>query len=99
MPKVQPINPSILSQGHYPDPRNIPSYTYQKTLVDEMRAGQLSAEDVREIYFQMVLARKFDEMLLETKRRTFTVKLSTSTTVRSTFQLVKKPWRLDKLTI
>lgn len=46
----------------------IPVNTYNKTLSDELADGQLSNEDASKIYRDMVLIRRFEEMLGEIKK-------------------------------
>ena len=45
----------------------IPVNTYNKTLSDELADGQLSNEDASKIYRDMVLIRRFEEMLGESR--------------------------------
>lgn len=64
MPKTNNFDPQKVLTNHYPTPREIPCYTYKKTLADELSANNLNHEDAKEIFWQMKFARKFDEMLL-----------------------------------
>lgn len=64
MPRSEYINPETKLSEQYAKPLGIPCYIYQKTLSDELKAQTLTNADVKEIFWQMVFARKFDEMLL-----------------------------------
>ena len=67
MPKSQYIDPNKLLKSGYDKPIDIPFYTYKGTLKDELSSKTITKEDSISILRQMIIARKFDEMLLENK--------------------------------
>ena len=50
MPKTNNFDPQKVLTNHYPTPREIPCYTYKKTLADELSANNLNHEDAKEIF-------------------------------------------------
>ncbi|MDI4567553.1 MAG: thiamine pyrophosphate-dependent dehydrogenase E1 component subunit alpha, partial [Mycoplasma sp.] len=67
MPKKQYISPKIKLRETYPNPQYIPCYTYRRSLSDELFDSNITKEQAIEIYYQMLLIRRFEEMLLENK--------------------------------
>ncbi len=67
MPKKQEINPKELLNSGYDKLKEIPCYTYDKNLSQEIAAKNVTKEDAIEMFKQMIIARKFDDMLFENK--------------------------------
>jgi len=68
MVKALVITPEEARHAETIDLGTIQVNAYRNTLADELAAGRLSGEDARRIYRDMLLIRRFEEMLQEFKR-------------------------------